>query len=270
LNTVPDLAAPNQPQQTAATGSRPSLRYVLLALVTVVAILGGAWLIGDRQDFGSIGQGGVLANPLPSVGEQAPQLLTFTADGSPVRLSDLRGYPVWLNFWGSWCYPCRTEMPELQAAYETLQPQGLIMLGVSMREDPATAVEYARRVGATFPILADPNYLTAILPPEEYPEVRKLLETWQVNNFPTHIFINRDGTIEAVVLQQMDYETAVAYGERILASPPRPGVPVATPVPDGTPASPIVSPAARREPVARRGSVGAHQRAQPVPPRQTA
>lgn len=216
-------------EQVATRTNRPSRLTVLIVLATVLAIVGATWLIGERQDFGSIGQGGVHANPLPSVGQQAPQLLTFTADASPVRLSDLRGYPVWLNFWGSWCYPCRTEMPEIQAAYETLQPQGLIMLGISMREEPATAVEYAQRAGATFPILADPNYLTALLPPDQYPEVRELVETWQVNNFPTHIFINRDGTIEAVVLQQMDYETAVAYGERILASPgvPPPASPVA-------------------------------------------
>lgn len=205
---------------------------ILLVLVIVVGIVGAAWLIGEQQDFGSIGDGGVHANPLPSVGEQAPQLLTFTADGTPVRLSDLRGHPVWLNFWGSWCYPCRTEMPEVQAAWETLQPQGLIMLGISMKEEPAVALDYAQRAGATFPILADPNYLAGLFPPDEFPEVREMVETWQINNFPTHIFIDRDGTIRAVVLQQMDYETAVGYGEMILNSP----------MPAGTPASPVASP----------------------------
>ncbi|HEV2066718.1 MAG TPA: TlpA disulfide reductase family protein [Thermomicrobiales bacterium] len=198
----------------------PSSRTrIALVIVIVAGIVGGAWLLGEQQDFGSIGEGGVHANPIPSVGEQAPQLLTFTADGMPIRLSDLRGYPVWLNFWGSWCPPCRTEMPEVQAAYETLKPQGLIMLGISMQEEPATAVEYAQRAGATFPILADPNYLSALVPPGEFPEVREMVETWQINNFPTHIFIDRDGTIRAAVLNQMDYETAVRYGEMILDSP---------------------------------------------------
>lgn len=205
---------------------------ILLVLVIVIGIVGAAWLIGEQQDFGSIGEGGVHANPLPSVGDHAPELLTFTADGTPVRLSDLRGYPVWLNFWGSWCYPCRTEMPEIQAAYETLQPKGLVMLGISMKEEPSTAVDYAQRAGATFPILADPNFLSALLPPEEFPEVREMVETWQINNFPTHIFIDRDGTIRAVLLQQMDYDTAVSYGEMILDSP----------MPPGLPASPVASP----------------------------
>jgi len=205
---------------------------IVLVLLIVAGIVGASWLIGEQQDFGSIGAGGVHANPLPSVGDQAPEFLTFAADGTPVRLSDLRGYPVWLNFWGSWCYPCRTEMPEIQAAYETLQPQGLVMLGISMKEEPAAAVDYANRAGATFPILADPNFLSALLPPDEFPEVREMVETWQINNFPTHIFIDRDGTIRAVLLQQMDYETAVRYGEMVIDSP----------MPPGHPASPSATP----------------------------
>lgn len=219
-------------QPHAERPSTNSRGRILLVLVIVTGIVGAAWLVGEQQDFGSIGDGGVHANPLPSVGDPAPQLLTFTADGTPVRLSDLRGYPVWLNFWGSWCYPCRTEMPEIQAAWETLQPQGLVMLGISMREEPATALDYAQRAGATFPVLADPNYLSGLFPPDEFPEVREMVETWQINNFPTHIFIDRDGTIRAVVLQQMDYDTAISYGEMILDSP----------MPAGTPASPIASP----------------------------
>jgi peroxiredoxin len=224
-----DVASASPPAKRPAERSRG---HILLVLVIVIGIVGAAWLIGERQDFGSIGEGGVHANPLPSVGDQAPQLLTFTADGTPVRLSDLRGHPVWLNFWGSWCPPCRTEMPEVQAAYETLQPRGLVMLGISMREDPGTAVDYARRAGATFPVLADPNYLSGLFPPEEFPEIQEMVQSWQVNNFPTHIFIDRDGTIRAVVLQQMDYATAISYGEMILDSP----------MPAGLPASPVASP----------------------------
>jgi peroxiredoxin len=204
-----------------------------IALVAVIAtaIVGAAWLLGERQDFGSIGEGGINANLVPAVGEPAPELLTFTPDGALVRLSDLRGQPVWLNFWGSWCPPCRAEMPELQAAYETLQPRGVVMLGVSIGEEPSVAVEYASRVGATFPILADPEYLTSLFSEEEYPRIRELVETYQINNFPTHIFIDREGIVRAVVLQPMGYATAMHYGEMILGE----AVPVGARV-DDTPA----------------------------------
>lgn len=127
------------------------LRLALVATIAV-ALIGAAWLVGERQGFGSIGQGGVHARVLPKVGEPVPELFTLYADGQPMLLSALKGHPVWINFWGSWCPPCRSEIPELQAAYETLAPQGVVMLGISMREDPADAIAYADRVGATFPV----------------------------------------------------------------------------------------------------------------------
>ncbi len=211
-----DLAATETPRTLAA--SEPPRRTTRIALVAMIAIVivGSAWLVGERQGFGSIGQGGINANLVPNVGEPAPELLTFTADGSLVRLSDLRGQPVWLNFWGSWCPPCRAEMPELQAAYESLQPRGLVMLGISMREEPSVAMDYANRVGATFPILADPEYMSSLFPEDQYPDIRKLVETYKINNFPTHIFIDREGIVRAVVIQPMDYATAIQYGELIL------------------------------------------------------
>jgi peroxiredoxin len=187
--------------------------------VIVGAILGTAWLIGERQGFGGIGQGGINSELLPKVGEQAPDLVTFDTNGNLVRLSDLRGQPVWLNFWGSWCPPCRAEFPDVQAAYEHLQPQGLVMLGVAVGEDPLVALDYANRVGGTFPILADPAYLAAVLSEDEYPEARALVTSYTINNYPTHIFIDRDGTVRFVILSQMSYDDAVRHGEEILNSP---------------------------------------------------
>lgn len=194
-------------------------------LIIVVAIIGVAWAIGEREGFSEIGQGGINAELLPSAGEQAPELVTFDTNGQVVRLSDLRGQPVWLNFWGSWCPPCRAEFPEIEAAYQTLQPQGLVMLGVAVGEDPLVAQDYADRVGGTFPILADPQFLADFLPEEEFPEWRSMVSSYTINNYPTHIFIDRDGTVRSVILSPMTYDDAVAYGEKIIQSP----MPAATP-----------------------------------------
>ncbi len=209
----------------AQTGPVPARQRLLrLGLVAVVgfAIIGTAWLMGERQNFSSIGSGGVNARLLPTVGEPAPELLTLYADGQPMLLSAFKGQPVWINFWGSWCPPCRAEMPELVKAFDTLAPQGVVMLAISMREDPADAVAYAERSGANFPVLIDPGLVVNSLEGIQDPEIAAIAAStriWQVNNFPTHLFIDRDGVVRAVVIQPMSYETAVSYGELILASP---------------------------------------------------
>jgi thiol-disulfide isomerase/thioredoxin len=193
---------------------------IALALAIALSIIGAAWFVGDRQGWATIGGGGVNATLLPKVGEPAPELFTLHVDGTPVLLSQLRGQPVWINFWGSWCPPCRTEMPDIDRAYETLAPQGLTVLSVSMQESPEDAVRYANSVGATMPIYVDPSRVAAMIDPEQQPELAAMMarmtKDWQIANFPTHVFIDADGIVRAVVLSQMTYEEAVSYGEMVL------------------------------------------------------
>jgi len=198
------------------------LQQVVIATVTGLVIILAAFWIARSQGMGELGDGGVNSHLLPKVGEPAPEFMTLyaTGDNEVFRLSELKGQPVWLNFWGSWCPPCRAEMPELQAAWEQLEPRGLVMIGASMKEDPKDSVAYAERVGATYPITVDPNYLTAVANPEAFPDLFETASTWQIRNFPTHVFIDRDGIVRAVVIEQMDTETAIAHGEMILGEEP--------------------------------------------------
>ena len=106
-------------------------------------------------------------------------------------------------FWGSWCPPCRAEFPDIQAAYAQLEPKGLRMLGVSLREAPVDAAAYAAANGATFLVLSDPDE-------------RDTGPAYPIFNFPTHIFIDRDGVIRSIVLEDMDTEQAVAEANRLL------------------------------------------------------
>lgn len=191
---------------------------LVVAVLAIAIILGGVWL-AQSQGANDLGSGGVNSVLLPNVGDPAPELMSLYVDGEEFRLSDLKGQPVWLNFWGSWCPPCRAEMPELQEAWEVLEPQGLVMIGVSQQESPQVSVDYAERVGATFPIVVDPNYLAAVADPEAFPDLFETAATWDIRNFPTHVFIDADGIVRAVVITQMDTETAVDYGEMILAEP---------------------------------------------------
>ena len=218
-STEPITASPPNDAGTAITTRQRATRLAL-AVVIVLAIVGAAWAVGERQGWTEIGRGGVNATLLPRVGEPAPELFTIRADGTPVLLSQLRGQPVWINFWGSWCPPCRSEMPEIEQAYRTLAPQGVQVLAIAMQEPLGEAVRYAESVGATMPVYADPTQLASLIDPETQPELAAQLalmtQDWQVANFPTHIFIDAEGIVRAVVLSPMTYDEAVGYGEMLL------------------------------------------------------
>lgn len=84
-------------------------------------------------------------------------------------------------------------------------------------------------MGGTFPILADPDYLAMLIPEDDYAEARTLVTSYRINNFPTHVFIDRNGIVSAVVISPMSYEEAMSYGQAILESP-MPATGAATPI----------------------------------------
>lgn len=190
-------------EMPAILRGRPRRGSVVLALAVALAIVGATWYVGGRQGFDQLGRGGSNAGLLPKVGQAAPDFAAVLNDGSITALSGFRGRPVWLNFWGSWCPPCRSEMPDLQAAYERLQPRGLVLLAVSLDEPSSAAFDYARLNGATYPVATDP-------------ERRLTGGAYPILNFPTHILIDRDGIVRDVVLAELDEEAFVARAEAIL------------------------------------------------------
>ena len=202
-STAPSAAhdEPASERQRADDTGRASSRIIGLAVA--VLIVAAALAIGARSGWDSIGRGGINQRLLPKVGEVAPDFETEDLFGNPVRLSQFRGQPVWLMFWGSWCPPCRAEFPDIQAAYAQLEPEGLRMLGVSLREAPVDAAAYAAANGATFLVLSDPDE-------------GDTGATYPIFNFPTHIFIDRDGVIRSIVLEDMDTEQAVGEAQRVL------------------------------------------------------
>ncbi len=184
-----------------ARGSR--LSTVVVGVLVAVAIIAAALYAGAQQGWSQIGQGGVNRSLLPRVGEVAPDLVAVGADGEVVQLSKFRGQPVWLNFWGSWCPPCRSEMPEMQTAYDQLEPQGLVLFAVSLDESVEDAVRYADLNGATYLVAGDPY--------------RKGSAAYPIANFPTHILIDRDGIVRDVVLAELNAEQIIERAQVILA-----------------------------------------------------
>ena len=176
---------------------------VLTGLLVTAIIVGGALFVSGRSGLERIGRGGINQSVLPKVGEIAPEFETRNLLGEPVRLSDFRGQPVWLMFWGSWCPPCRAEFPDLQRAYAQLEPEGIVLIGVSLRESPLDAALFAMNNQATFLILSDPDETDT-------------RTAYPIRNFPTHIFIDRDGVIRSIVLKDMSEEQALREARSLL------------------------------------------------------
>lgn len=103
-------------------------------------------------------------------------------DGETIRLSEMRGKVVALNFWATWCGPCRLEMPDLQDRAE-LFPDQLVVLGVNFAETAEEVAAFREEVGIDFPLLLDPEG-----------DVQRL---YRVLGYPTTFFIDEQGTIRA-------------------------------------------------------------------------
>ena len=151
--------------------------------------------------------------PAPvDVGKAAPAYRAVAANGDSVSLAGLRGRPVLLNVWATWCHPCRDEIPELQQIYERYRSRGLELVGVSV--DAAGQEEaigaFARQYGMTYPVWRDPDEIVSA--------------TFLVVGVPATFLIDRSGIVrwkKTGPIGQAD-TSLVAAIERALNSPSQP------------------------------------------------
>ena len=150
----------------------------------VVAVAFIAALLGLLVWKVAFGNGGGAAEALAK-GEH-PQAPAFTLsrleskDGK-VSLEDLKGKPVVVNFWASWCIPCKGEAPELQKTYQQYRSRGLVVLGIDAQDFRLDAKRFAKRYGLTYPIVYDGKGST--------------LGKWGVTGFPETFFVDRSGRL---------------------------------------------------------------------------
>ena len=130
--------------------------------------------------------------PEPAIGYVAPDFALTTLEGEEFSLREMRGTPVVLNFWATWCGPCRRELPALQAAAERYDGEVLIV-GVDQGEAAATVQSFVDELGLTFPIPMDADMDVA----QEY----------NVKGMPTTFFVDADGVIRHIWTGEMNSVT---------------------------------------------------------------
>jgi len=114
----------------------------------------------------------------------APDFTLPARDGGNVRLSDLRGQVVMINFWATWCGPCRQEMPLLQQIQAKYEPLGFTLVGINVEPDSAAAITWLKQVSVSFPILFDQKNVVA--------------EQFGVQGMPSSVFVDRAGNVRYV------------------------------------------------------------------------
>ncbi|MGC8827799.1 MAG: peroxiredoxin family protein [Anaerolineae bacterium] len=124
----------------------------------------------------------LAAAPVP--GALAPDFVVSDLEGNPIQLSAYRGKRVLLNFWATWCPPCRYEMPALQEAYTAFADDDFVILGINYLETSEEVRSFLESLGLTFPVGIDSS--------------GDVFRGYRVVSIPTSFFINRDGVIIAL------------------------------------------------------------------------
>jgi peroxiredoxin len=139
---------------------------------------------------------------LPLMGAIAPDFALINFKGDSVSLSQFRGRPVVINFWATWCMPCRKEMPAFQRAFEAYQEDGLIILAVNFEEESNLVRPFVEEFGLTYEILYDTN--------------AKVSQTYQVTGLPRTIFVDRQGVIQHIRIGEVEETLLAEVLEKIL------------------------------------------------------
>ena len=190
------LALPLEEGGVGGSERKYALTQSLLSLLLVVLTL---ILVSCNADSESnaIGNLDSPADSVPTetsrVGHLAPDFLLQTLDGREIHLSDYRGHVVFLNFWATWCGPCKIEMPAIEKLYREFRPKGLAVVAVSSDSEGAAVTRpYRDSLGLSFTIAHDPEMLVG--------------RQYGVHSLPVTFLVNREGVITHQIFGARDWD----------------------------------------------------------------
>jgi peroxiredoxin len=193
---------------------RAKRRTVVSVAAVAVALLAGALVVtfaeGSGQASGVTYIDGNTSQMVYAVGHRAlaPDFSGTSLTGTPIRLASYRGKIVVLNFWGSWCNPCRSEAPTLAVVSEQYRSQGVSFLGDDVGDTPANALAFTRSVGITYPSVNDSGYDVL----QDFGRVVPVSDT------PTTVVIDRTGHIAGLVIGTVSYQAMTTILRDVVTS----------------------------------------------------
>jgi len=183
------------------------LAAAVLAGVLLIVMLAGGWAGGGGSGVTTV-DGNASAVVYPAGHRPlAPGFSGTTLTGSKLSFSDYRGQVVVLNFWGSWCVPCREEAPTLAAVASKYRPSGVSFLGVDVRDTTAGALAFARSFNVSYPSVSDPASAITLAFTAKVP----------IAGTPTTLVVDRTGHIAGAVFGTVTYPELTAILAKVTA-----------------------------------------------------
>ena len=171
----------------------PGLLAVAL-LGLLLAVQGCAPSVQDtggssQEGSSTTGPKGSELAPAPEIGRLAPDFTLVDLEGNEVTLSDFRGKAVFINFWATWCPPCRAEMPEIEAVYQEYKDKDVVVIGVDILEPEDVVRQFVEQGGYSWIFILDATGAVS--------------DDYRITAIPTSFFIDREGIIQAVYIGAM-------------------------------------------------------------------
>jgi len=182
--TRPDLSPAGR------VGRMLGLAFVVAVVLALVLMLG----------YGLASKQGNTGNSL--LAHEAPNFTLELFDGNTLALSDLRGQPVVVNFWASWCPTCREEAADLEKVWRDYKDRGVVFVGVDVSDTRQDALDYIKEFDITYSNGPDPG--------------KKIYDAYGVTGFPETFFVNRQGIIVRKYVGPLDEQTLAAFVEELL------------------------------------------------------